>query len=554
MPRLLTPVFLVLFASLGAPFLSAQSTDSCPCTLRGAVVDSVSHNAIHGALIELEGRPALSTFTDGEGKFQLSGLPAGSLTLHASKPGYFGNDSSTQNRRAVSTIQLSVASSSISMKLVPEGVVFGKITDENGDPLQHISVSLSLRHPRVAAIPDNQLHADTDDEGNFRIAELPRGSYYLAIFQTPPPSLNSAENSGQSAAPEGFVPVAFPGVSDISNAVPIRITPGKSLQADLSLKRAPYIRVSGTLSGFSASKQVTISLQNKLSESASVSIPFNPATGSFVSPWFPPGSYSLIALIYERLAQDAFPNFSIASLPVNGNSSLTDLHLFLQPAMNIPVEIRGDYSPDPPPQDPSGFGEAFMTYQQNKAISVSLVPVGQADIHEPRDAIWVPHSPDSPEFPSFLVLGVTPGTYALKSVVTGPYYVESAVCGSIDLLRQNFVASSGYAPHIQITLRQGVASMNGSVKWDDPDASASILVFSSDSGRLLHSSSADSSGSFKISGLAPGSYRVVAIAHSSEGEADTPGFLSKVSSKIQEVTLSPGQDATLQLELATVDD
>jgi len=61
-------------------------------------------------------------------------------------------------------------------------------------------------------------------------------------------------------------------------------------------------------------------------------------------------------------------------------------------------------------------------------------------------------------------------------------------------------------------------------------------------------------GVFAVSGLAPGVYRVFAVESSAEVNYQDPAFLAKISSKIQEITLSPKQSASINLELATVEE
>src|SRR6266478_3910339 len=89
---------LLLFAPalFLVPRLAAQqpslNSSSCPCTLRGTVIDSVTGNPVRGAFVQASTGSAWSAFTDAEGKFQFDALPAGPITVHAAKPGYLSED------------------------------------------------------------------------------------------------------------------------------------------------------------------------------------------------------------------------------------------------------------------------------------------------------------------------------------------------------------------------------------------------------------------------------------------------------------------------------
>ncbi len=93
--RLIPITFLTaqfLLFSLPSSAQSPMSPFSCPCTLQGSVVDTVSGQPVPHALVKLTTNSPRATLTDSEGKFQFEGLPAGSVTLEAGKPGFLDNN------------------------------------------------------------------------------------------------------------------------------------------------------------------------------------------------------------------------------------------------------------------------------------------------------------------------------------------------------------------------------------------------------------------------------------------------------------------------------
>src|SRR6266478_5115257 len=96
---MLRPILSVLL--LASPLLltsrlmaqqSSLNSSSCPCTLRGTVIDSVTGNPVRGAFVQASTGSAWSAFTDAEGKFQFDALPIGPVTLHAAKPGFLSEE------------------------------------------------------------------------------------------------------------------------------------------------------------------------------------------------------------------------------------------------------------------------------------------------------------------------------------------------------------------------------------------------------------------------------------------------------------------------------
>lgn len=154
MLRLCIPTILLAaqFFFFGYPS-SAQSpaASPCPCTLQGSVVDSISGQPVPHALVKLTAPSPRAALTDSAGRFQFEGLPAGSVTLEAVKPGYLGNDGFVPWSGRVTPFQLGPDAAPTLLKLTPEGVISGQVSDENGEPLEGFTVSVLL--PGLGVLP-----------------------------------------------------------------------------------------------------------------------------------------------------------------------------------------------------------------------------------------------------------------------------------------------------------------------------------------------------------------------------------------------------------------
>jgi hypothetical protein len=543
--RLLRTVLLFSSPLLLAPRLSSQqsslNSSSCPCSLRGVVLDSVTGNPIHNAFVQVPVGPAWATLTDSEGKFQLDALPAGPLTVNAAKPGYLSNDDFGSSSPKSFSIQISPDAAPAILKLTPEGIIFGQVTDENGEPLEGFSVSLHSRNPmNLPLYPESRQRVLTDDEGNFRIAGLHPGFYYVAVHPVETPALTSARNA---AAPQGFAPVFYPVAPDPGSATPIKVRPGISAQVNFSLKREPFVQLSGNVSGHSPDQQVMLNLQDSLGEPSPQKIAFDASTGTFRTKWLPPGSYTISAHTFVQLSVDASRSQSFASQLVNANSILSGIRLVLQPTVNIPVVVRGLPSDNP-------------EQQQSLHFMILLIATGQNSRRRAYSPTWTTAPSDAPSAsPSFMVEGVEPGSYELHAKIYPPggYYVESASWGSTNLLYDPLVLdSSGAVPPIDISVREGAAKITGTVVSGDQPSSAVVVLFSTDERKAPEFAYAVNDGEFALPTLAPGAYRVIAINNLTGLNLEKQGALRDISSKAQEITLAPGQKASLRLEITSV--
>lgn len=542
---MLRSYFLLLFfaspfflASRLAAQQAAASSSSCPCTLRGTVLDSVTGNPIHGALVQSSAR---SAFTDSEGKFQLDALPAGPTTVQAAKPGYLSEkEFGTRSPKSFS-LQFGPDAPPAVLKLTPEGVVFGQVTDENGEPLEGFLVSLIYRNPiGRGLLRSPRLRAVTDDEGRFRIAGLHPGTSFLAVRPTNGAAQTSVK---EEDVPQGFAPVFYPAAHDMNSATPVRVRPGSPMQVNVSLKREPFVRLSGTVSGYSPGQHIALNLQDSLGDPLPQQIAFEPSTGNFQTKWIPPGAYSLSAQTFEPVSAEGAGTVSAASQSINANSSLSGIHLVFQPTVNIPVAIRGL---------PSSGAEN----EPLPVVMVLLLAKGQTSRGSSHYATTANRPPDAPSGTgSLAVAGVEPGTYDVNATVFrgSSYYLESVTWGSTDLLHDPLVLeASGAVPPIDVVVRDGAAALSGTVLSGDQPASAAVVVFPSDPRVPPGFAFSGPDGSFQLQNLAPGTYRVIALDNYSSLDLENQSVLKNVASKAQEITLAPKQTASIHLQVTAV--
>ena len=177
--------------------------------------------------------------TDASGTFAFDNIPPGQYSVMVQRTGYvrqeFGSRSRTSN---AITLREGQQYSGMTVKLVPHGVIAGRVLDEDGDPVMHASVQI-LRERWVGTrrqmTPQNG--DATNDLGEYRLAGLMPGRYYLMVaFNRPEPS-NRPRPDG-AAADLSYASVYYPGVTEIAQATPIQVTPGQEMRGvDLQLRK-----------------------------------------------------------------------------------------------------------------------------------------------------------------------------------------------------------------------------------------------------------------------------------------------------------------------------
>jgi hypothetical protein len=556
LPR--TPLFMLLTASLLAlpysqpplllavrslserlqenvSFESPQNSNDDKYTLRGTVVNSLSAEPIRGALVQVYFRGQSSMLTGPDGKFQFDGLPAGQSTIAVRKPGFFSEDEFEPNARGQHLATTGPNSSPVVLKLVPEGVIYGRISEEDGEPIEGLPVALLVQSLQSGRKTWQQRPgAETDEDGSFRFAELPPGNYFLSAGPSRNPLIFPAKLSQPGA--QGIPLVYYPVGSELAAAAPISITPGKKAEINLTLSPQPFYRVSGTIGGYTSSQQVILQLRNSAGIRLAYNSRFDSASGTFRILWVPAGAYTL-----QADAPDGHGHSLTATVPLTVTADLSGVHLILLPTVTIPIRMSVITSRT----GAERFWEQenyFPAYVQLVARNAGLLELryGSQQVGEKGAS-------------SLEVQNIAPGTYSVEVNPNGPLYVQSAMSGTTNLLESDLSVAPGTSPQpIEIMLRDDVASLSGNVSLNSQPLSATILAFSEHASAPPRIQPTDPGGGFQLSFLPPGAYKILAVDHPDRLEYANPDALRKYLSKAREVTLSPDQSAKIDLELVKV--
>ena len=218
--RAQTPDTIQVYSTPGLPTNQARSEKY---TVSGTVVNAVTGEPVRKALVQLYSMQQRTAFSDGDGRFQFDGILAGRVSLSAQKPGFFGDHEIRGRGQLV--IDVGPKSDSVVLKLAPEAVISGKVTDATGMPLEHVPLSLTYLNVREGRRHwDSKGIANTAEDGRYRFANLPPGTYYVSTtpFTPRPETLFDSEPQSKT----GYPGVYYPGVPDFNSASPISLSAG----------------------------------------------------------------------------------------------------------------------------------------------------------------------------------------------------------------------------------------------------------------------------------------------------------------------------------------
>jgi uncharacterized surface anchored protein len=177
---------MVTRAFLFFGLMAAAWADDDPArfAIQGNVVNAVTGEPLRNASVVLQGARSqdenANLSADAGGRFTIPSLPTGEYNVSATKPGY--------EPTAPVHVSLGSNSSDIIIKLIPFGRITGVVVDDAGDPILNANIQLfraAIQGGR--RVMQAASHATTNDLGEYHVASLPPGRYYVSVTAQPEP-------------------------------------------------------------------------------------------------------------------------------------------------------------------------------------------------------------------------------------------------------------------------------------------------------------------------------------------------------------------------------
>jgi carboxypeptidase family protein len=199
------------------------------------------------------GPPPQAT-TDQDGRFVFAGLKPGEYRLDVQRTGYAPSDEAGRGR----TIQLGEgqAIDNLAIQLQKGAVIAGRIVSPSGEPQPDVRV-MAMRRIEGAGAQVHLMPApmqglqQTNDLGEFRLAGLPPGEYFVSAaphMQAPFGGPAVAPPAPQGTARTTLATTYYPGTTDAAAAQPIAVARGAEVgNISFMLLSLPAFRISGVV-------------------------------------------------------------------------------------------------------------------------------------------------------------------------------------------------------------------------------------------------------------------------------------------------------------------
>ena len=474
--------------------------------------------------------PGIAASTDASGKFTLAGIDPGRYYLSADRNGFLRADYGAKRQGMAGTpidLQAGAVKRDLTIKLTPQGIVAGRVFDEEGEPLQNVFVQLLQKRYFSGAqryVP--AASGATNDRGEFRLLDVQPGRYLLvARFRGA-----MMEGGVDSQTGLGYAPTYYPGVAAAAQAGTVEVAAGReSGGAEMRLQRARLFRISGQVIDASGAPVKQANVQAVVRDNPFISGPSysfsREPDGRFEIPGVPPGSYTVLARSMEP-ARDGPPAVAAQSVEL-GEHNVDGVLLSLTPGVNLGGKVAVE-----------GGGTVKL-----EAVRVTLAPA----------VMMLPGASAAAKGDgTFTLENVQPGKYRLTVIQPGgDTYLKSAKLGGQEVDPRELDIAG--AQEMIVTLSTAAAKVSGTVATaDGPVSQATVVLMPAEEAKrgegAARMTTTGQDGSFTLNGLAPGDYKVFAWDDIESGAWQDPEFLKPIESKGRAVKLESSAAATLTLE------
>jgi len=531
-----------------APSAHAQNAGLAQekCTIGGTVIDAVSEQPLRGAEVRLRGTPgasapvsqSMTASTDASGRFVFEGVLAGRYLLLASHDGYLNNNRDNPGLRGK---MLSVAPgqhvNDIAVRLLPDGVIAGHITNEAGKPLRGVSVqAMKSSYPRGRRELHDAAHSTTSEAGEYRIPGLAPGKYYIRAKA--PGSLTAKPGSDKA-----YVPLYYPAANDQARSVALVLRAGEELAGiDMNFVPVHTVHIRGRVINARTSlpsKEAEVTLLSDQGETI-----FSPsqnlsggAQAAFEFQGVPPGSYVLVAQQPSN-PQERKTMWGRTSLEV-GDTNIERAEVVVSPGVDVSGRIR---------------------VEGKTAVDISKDISNLVGILEPQEASSLASlTPDidnasvKPDG-TFIFREVPEGSYRINLFpVPAGFYLKSS--GAADVLETGVTVGRGHSPPaLELVLSPGTGRIDGSVGSGEQSSPGASVVLVPDGKQraqpnYYRQAVTDQLGRFAMRNIAPGDYALFAWEQIERGAYMDPDFLGQYEDRGKAVHVEEGGHLTVKLDV-----
>jgi hypothetical protein len=470
------------------------------------------------------------TVTGADGSFRFDNVEEGEYSIFVRREGMVSSGRGPGLSPSRIRVRSGAPVEGLRYALAPQGVISGRVLDEEGEPVQGAQVRALRRavdQSGGASWMPAGPSAQTDDRGHFRMHSLLPGKY-LVLAQGSPSGSSVTEGAARSVP----APTYYPDALTPEQATQIPVAAGQEIaNLDLRIRRVAARRVSGRVVLEDGSPAQHFMVMPVSHRRPGLPGPWGGMRqgrepGSFVLYDLPPGSYDLVARPMDRSNSQPQP-MGTARVEV-GDSDVEGVEIRFQPPFTLSGQVRVE-----------GAGEERINAPGN--LQVTAVPVGVGM------GFGQGRTRDDGAFEISLQL---PGRYRL--LVSGAamqqlYVASIRTSGGADV-SEAIDLSAGAPESVVITLRADAARIAAERQKAEKEGEscvqsqvALIPPGQNEPPRLVRTEPLDSEGRAVLFPLPPGEYRIICFCNSDWAALDDPETLAWIAEKAEKIRVQPGE-------------
>jgi hypothetical protein len=454
--------------------------------------------------------------TDARGHFVIAGVPAGKYQFRGGKTGYLPGDYRLGGRPPKARLVLHPGEKldKVEFHLTRTAVIVGRVTDETGEPIAGVEMDALVTGTRMGdrVLEDPSRTVVTNDLGEYRINDLPPGSYYLSAIDSGSSAFMTSTvfiwQLGQRYA--NHLTMFYPDVTKSSEAQKIRLGAGQERRIDFSLRTVKLLTIAGRVLDADGRPAAKIKVMLRPQDPYSIALVnfrhgvTTDAQGNFVIREVLPGSYVVSATVGEKREEEYWTEqrVEVAAAAVSG----------------LVLQLR-----------------------RNLTLSGKLKAAGGPKLDFQKMSVWLePPQPDDPSYRGVWAEIHKDGTFTIPRVrpttqriavypMPDGRYLRSAFFGKQNVLEDGLnLSDSDSHESLELTFSPTAGRIEGVVlRGDEPAYGSTVRIFpepaNPNNKGLYQERVADEDGHFVIDSVVPGRYRAVAYASErTDGDGGSP--------------------------------
>ncbi len=412
-------------------------------------------------------------------------------------------------------------------------VIYGRVTDEHGEPVRHARVMLfradiPSHHGNKFGTGDMQ----TDDLGEYRFAHLLAGKYFVTVETRPwwaqhGVSAQTASTSARRTQPTSnpmldvVYPVTYyPGVTNANAAGELNLKAGEIAEANITLQSVPALHIRLT----------------NLPESVNVG-----ASGTIF------GTY---VMEYPTMIAAVAPGeIEVAGVPPGEVTlRITENRSHNEEMRTIKLNANGDETVDGRSVGTVNISGRVVIPDENLEITRAVAVV--ILVREDGQAIASPVKTDGTiTFPP-----QETGTFRVTANGTDSeaLYVGSIVAEGAQVNGDRLTVSEAGEVRLTVKMQRGMAQVTGMAKLDGKPAPGVLVVAIPQKGDVDDDSrvdQSDSDGTFTLSQLQPGKYELLALEDGFDVDWTSEEVRKMYREKAQVVDIGASEQKNVEVEV-----